>query len=114
MRKARTDRYNILCSIDAHEKQNQSYCDDSSRDGVFTLPSNSATEALDFLSATIFFIDCWLKALEQNFIERCNLYSHNMDKLFQKIPVKLPNRPISKEKHQSLLHDIGGGWYVEN
>ena len=65
------------------------------------------------LGATIYFIGCWLKAFEQNFIELCNLYANNMDKLFQKIPVELPNQPIPKEKCKSLLHDIGGGWYVE-
>ena len=33
--------------------------------------------------------------------------------MFQKIPVKLPNKPIPREKRRSLLHAIGGGWYVE-
>ena len=36
-----------------------------------------------------------------------------MKKLFQKIPVELPNKPSPKEKYKSLLHAIGGGWYVE-
>ena len=31
----------------------------------------------------------------------------------QKIPVELPKQPISKEKRKSLLHAIGGGWYVK-
>ena len=29
------------------------------------------------------------------------------------IPVNLPNKPSPKEKLRSLLHAIGGGWYVE-
>ena len=41
------------------------------------------------------------------------MYTHFMKELFQKIPVELPNQPSPKEKFQSLLHDIGGGWYVE-
>ena len=35
-----------------------------------------------------------------------------MKNMFQKIPVELPKPPIPKEKHQSLLHDIRGCWYM--
>ena len=35
-----------------------------------------------------------------------------MKQLFQKIPVELPKPPSPKEKHQSLLHAIRGGWYI--
>ena len=34
-------------------------------------------------------------------------------RIIYKIPVKLPNKPIPKEKRKALLHAIGGGWYVE-
>ena len=30
--------------------------------------------------------------------------------MLQKTPVELPKPPISRDKHQSLLHAIGGGW----
>ena len=44
---ARTDKYYIMCSIDAFEKQNQSYrCDDGRSGGGCPLPTNSTTEAL--------------------------------------------------------------------
>ena len=33
--------------------------------------------------------------------------------MFQKILVELPKSPSAKEKHQSLLYFIGGGWYVK-
>ena len=36
-----------------------------------------------------------------------------MKLLFQKIPSELPNQPSTKEKRKSLLHAIGGGWYVD-
>ena len=58
IRNARTDRYNIMCYIDVHEKEHQSSCDDGSSSGVCPIPSNSTTEALDLLGATIYFIDC--------------------------------------------------------
>ena len=31
--------------------------------------------------------------------------------MFQKIPVELPKSLSHKEKLQSLMHYIGGGWY---
>ena len=41
---ARTDRYNLMCSIDAHEKQHLSYIDGGNIGGGNALPSNSSTE----------------------------------------------------------------------
>ena len=59
--------------------------------GGCPLPTTSTTEALQSLGATIDFIGCWIKSLEHNFLELCNLYTHYMEELFQKIPVELPN-----------------------
>ena len=112
IRNSRTDRYYIMSSIDAHEKYHQLSSCDCSSGGCCTLPTNSTTEALESLGATIYFIGCWLKSLEHNFIERCNLYTHNMNLLFQKINVELHNQHSPWVKLQSLLHAIGGGWYV--
>ena len=63
-----------MCSLDAHENNNPSEHDDGSSGGGYPPPSNSTTEALYLLSATIYFIGCWLKSLEQNLLERCNMY----------------------------------------
>ena len=41
------------------------------------------------------------------------MYAFNMNIIFQKIPVELPKQPSPKERLISLLHDIGGGWYVK-
>ena len=40
IRNARTDRYNIMCSIDAHEKEHSWSCDDDSICGGCPIPSN--------------------------------------------------------------------------
>ena len=96
IKNARTDRYNSMCSVDAHKKYHQSSCDDGSSGEGFPILSNSATEALDFIGATIYFICCWIEALEHNFIERCNLYAFNRVNLFQKVPFEIPNQPIPK------------------
>ena len=63
------------------------------------------------LGATIYFVGCWLKALEHNFLEHLNLYTHYTGELFQKINVELTNQPSTKGKRKSLLHAIVGGWY---
>ena len=74
---ARTDWYNIMCYIDAYEIGNQSSsCDDGIRGGGCPLSTNPTTEALESLGATIYFIDCWIKSLENKFLERCHLYTH--------------------------------------
>ena len=97
IRNERTDRYNIMCYIDAHEKKHQSFCDDVSNGGSCPLPSNSTIEALVLLGTTIDFIGCWLKSLEQNFIDHCHMYLFNMEQLFQKIIVKLMKQPSPKK-----------------
>ena len=64
------DRYNIMCNIDAYEREHpSSICDDGVSGGGCPLPSNSTTAALESLGATIYFIGCWLKSLEHNFTE---------------------------------------------
>ena len=77
-----------------------SSCDDGSRGGGCPLPSNSITQSLVLLGATIDFIGCWLKALEHNVLELCIMYIFNMKKLFQKIPFELPKQPSPKEKRK--------------
>ena len=62
---ARTDRYNIMCSIDDNEKNHPSVHDDGSSDSGYTIPLNSTTEALFSLNATIDFIGCWLQVLDK-------------------------------------------------
>ena len=97
IRNERTDRYIIMCSIDVHERENQSFCNDGISGGGCPLPSNSTTEAFDLIGTIIYFIGCWLKALEHNFTERCNMYVFNMKQLLQKTPVKLSKQPSPKK-----------------
>ena len=40
------------------------------------------------------------------------MYVLNMRILFQKIPVELPKQPSPQERRKSVLHTIGGVWYV--
>ena len=43
IRNSRTDRYNIMCYVYAHEKNNPSEHDDGNSCGGYPLPSNSTT-----------------------------------------------------------------------
>ena len=58
IRNTRTDRYNLMCSIDEQEKNIPSEHDDGSRGGGYPLPLNSTTEELFLLRATIDLICC--------------------------------------------------------
>ena len=77
-RNARTDRYNFICSIDAHEKQQLSCVDDSSSGGGNAIPSNLTTEVLYSLRATFDLIDRRIKGYDQNYQALSNMYSEAM------------------------------------
>ena len=80
----RTDRYNLMFSIDAHEKQRPSYVYDGISCGGHSLPSNLTTESLVSLSATIDFIDFWLKCFDRNYLSGSNMYIETMPDLYKK------------------------------
>ena len=46
MKNARIDRYNIMCSIVAHDKKQPAYEDDESSIGDGIIPKHVTTEAL--------------------------------------------------------------------
>ena len=47
IRNARTNRYNLICSIDAHEKQQPVYVNEGIRGCGNAIPLNFTTEAID-------------------------------------------------------------------
>ena len=60
---ARTDRYNIKCSLVAHYRLEPYYKDDESSIGDRVIPNDTTIKTLDSLGATFNFIDIWLKLL---------------------------------------------------
>ena len=99
-----------MYSIDEHEKYHSSSCDDGNSGGGCPLQPNSATEALVLLSVTIDFIGCWLKSLEDNIMECCNMYVFNKKKLFQKTPVELSEQPSPRKnanQYYTILEVVG-------
>ena len=68
-----------MFSIGAYEREHQSSsCDGGSSSGGCPLSITSTNKALELLCATIYFIGCWIKSLEHNFLEYCNFYNHYM------------------------------------
>ena len=49
---ARTDRYNLMCSLVAHNKIQPAYKDDESSIGDRLIPKNATTESLEPLGDT--------------------------------------------------------------
>ena len=47
IRNDRTDRYNIMCSTNEHDKLQPTYVDDASSVGGIEIPNNSTTAALE-------------------------------------------------------------------
>ena len=50
-----------------------------------------------FLDATINFIGYWLKSIEHNVIERCNMYVFNMNIFFRKYQLNFLNNPVQRK-----------------
>ena len=94
IRNARTNRYILICSIDAHEKQHPTYVDDGSIRIDDALTSNSTTQVLDSLGETFDFVDCWLKGFDENYQDWSNVYGQTMQDLFLKYYFNLLNHLV--------------------
>ena len=67
IRNAITDRYNLMCFVDEHEKQQTSYVDGGRSSCGKAIPSNLTTEALYSPGSAFDFIDCWLNFFDQHY-----------------------------------------------
>ena len=63
-----SERYNLICSIDVHEKNDTSVHYYGSSGSGYTITLTSTTGALVSLSATIGFVGCWMQTLEHNLL----------------------------------------------
>ena len=99
---ARTDRYNLMCSLVAHDKKQPAQEDEEISIGDRLIPKNATTEALESLGATLNFIYVWLKPFEANYEVRSVIYNKAMKQMFKQIPTTI-YKPISaKEKSINL------------
>ena len=109
---ARTDRYNRICYLVAHDKIQPDYEDDESYLGDRSIPKDATPKELTALGATLKFIDIWLKLFLDNYSARCDAYVNAMKEMFKKIPLTIKKAPTPKQKVQRLMIDIVGGWYM--
>ena len=110
---ARTDRYNIICSLVSHDRIQDKKQDDESSIGDRVIPNDATVKALKLLGATFNFIDIWLHNFCDNYFDRSESYRVAMVKMIKTIP-KIVEKPLTpREKNQELITDIGGGCFLE-
>ena len=109
----RTDIYNLICYLVAHDRLQLYYKNDENIIGYREIPDNSTIKTLEALGANFNFIDIWLKLLRENVDARCEAYINAMKLMFMQIPQTVEIALTSKQKIQKIMTDIGGGWYME-
>ena len=95
---ARTDRYNLTCSLAAYVKMKPEYKDDESSIGDRSIPDNATPKVLEALGATINFIDIWLKCFLENYNTRYDAYINAMKDMYKQIPLTIKNSLTPKQK----------------
>ena len=91
---ARTDRYNLMCSLVAHDRLQPDYEDYESSIGDRVIPNDATIKILEALGATFNFIYIWLKLLRENY---CNA----MKEVFIQIPQNVEIALTPKEKSKN-------------
>ena len=95
---ARHDQYNLMCSIEADEREKK-YINDESSSGVgIPLPINSTKNSLISFVVTINFIDSWIKSFKTNYLHQTKIYCEEMHEKFKTPPVILPELDYKKRK----------------
>ena len=106
---ARTYRYNIMCSLVAHDRLNTYYKDNEISIVDRAIPTDATVKELKSLGATFNFIDIWLKLPRENYFYRSESYSIAMEEMFKQIPQNFERSLTSRGKNQKLMTDIEGG-----
>ena len=83
---ARTYRYNIMCSLVAHDRMQDNKQDDESSIGYRVIPKYATVKALNSLGETFNFIDIWLHNFRHSYFERSVSYTAAMVEMFKTIP----------------------------
>ena len=79
IKNVRTDRYNLMCSTIAHNKQQSQYIDDEISGGGRPIPKYETTEALETMGTTLNCIDFWFKRFNHNYEEIYMMYHEAMN-----------------------------------
>ena len=111
---ARTDIYNIICSLFAHDRMQDNKQDYESNVSDRVIPNDATVKELKSLGATFNFIDIWLHNFCDNYFDRSESYRVAMVEMFKTIPQNVENPLTPREKTQKLITDIGDGWFWKN
>ena len=95
----RTDRYNIMCSLVAHDRMQDNEPDDESSIDDRVIPNDATVKALKSLGATFNFIDIWLQNFRENYLARSESYRLAMVEIFKTIPQNVKKPLTSREKN---------------
>ena len=109
---ARTDSYNIMCYLVAHDKMKPNYEDDENSLGYRSIHKDATPKALTSLGVTLNYIDIWIKLFLDNYSARCDVYVNDMKDIFKQILLTMKKSLTPKQKVQKLMIYIGGGWYM--
>ena len=91
----RTDRYNIMCSLVAHDRMQDNKQDDESSIGDREILKYATVKAL---GATFNFIYIWLHNFRHNYFARSESYTIAMVKMFKTIPQNVGKPLTTREK----------------
>ena len=105
-----TYRYNLMCSLVAHDKIQPDYEDGESSIWYRSIPKDATTKALKALGTTLNFIDVWLKLFLENYDARCVAYINATNEMFKRITQTVSKALTPEQKVQKLMTDICGGW----
>ena len=93
---ARTEQYNLMCSLVAHDGLQPDYEDDVSSIGDRAIPNDAKIKTLEALGDTFNFIDIWLKLLREKYCARSESSINSMKEMFMQIPQNVERALPSK------------------
>ena len=94
---ARTDRYNIMCSLVAHDMMQDNKQDDEISISDRVIPNDATVKALKSLGATFNFIDIWLHNFCDNYFAQSESYRVAMLEMFKTIPQNVEKPLTTRE-----------------
>ena len=100
---ARTDRYNIMCYIVAHDKKQPTYEYYEIIIVHSIIPKHLTTETLEALGATFIFINISIKRLGNNYDAIRVAYSTAMKNMLTQIPTTMMKPLSQRQKAQKLM-----------
>ena len=95
---ARTYRYNIMCSLVAHDRMQDNKQDNESSIGDRVIPKDATVKSLKSLGATFNFIEIWLHNFCHNYFARSESYRVSMVEMFKAITQNVENPLTTREK----------------